>query len=221
MANKKDLSKKKENVIIQSANLFFRNGYVNTGLNEILEVCNIPKGSLYYYFKDELLLNVIEYQTKRILDLFDNTVDDLSIFKLKSFFSIFLNNIAIIEIENDNQEKENNENSLFGNIEENTIKFYGGSPLGNLNAELSNLSNEINEKISDSFKQIENRIYLFLETLSCVHEKYRSDYTEFYTYLLINNLEGSCLKLKREQSLEPVDEFLKFFDILIEKMIND
>ena len=58
MANKKDLSKKKENVIIQSANLFFRNGYVNTGLNEILEVCNIPKGSLYYYFKnkDELLL---------------------------------------------------------------------------------------------------------------------------------------------------------------------
>ena len=110
---------------------------------------------------------------------------------------------------------------MFGNIEENTIKFYGGSPLGNLNAELSNLSNEINEKISDSFKQIENRIYLFLETLSCVHEKYRSDYTEFYTYLLINNLEGSCLKLKREQSLEPVDEFLKFFDILIEKMIND
>lgn len=224
MGNKKDLSKKKENVIIKSADLFFRNGYVNTGLNEILEVCKIPKGSLYYYFtnKDDLLLKVIDYQTNRILELFDNTVDDLSIFKLKSFFSIFLNTIAIIEIEEDENDKiVDTEDNLFESLDRNNKKFFGGSPLGNLNSELSNLSQEINDKISDSFKQIENRIYLFLETLSCVHEKYRSEYADFYTYLLINNLEGTCLKLKREQSTAPIEEFLKFFDILIEKMIND
>ena len=32
-------------------------------MKEILEVCNIPKGSFYYYFKnkDDLLIHVIDY----------------------------------------------------------------------------------------------------------------------------------------------------------------
>lgn len=228
MEKKKTLQEKKNNVIIKSADLFFKKGYVNTGIQDILDVCNIPKGSFYYYFKskDELLLHVIEYHRDNILELFEKTVDDLSIYKLKSFFSIFLNNIAIIEIEDEeNDEIKVNEGNdfLFGNSLShiNTKKFYGGSPLGNLNSELSNLSDEINSKIVDAYFQIESRIYFFLETLSIVHNKYKSSFIDYYTYLLINNLEGTCLKLKRMRNQEPIEEFLKFFDILIDKMIND
>ncbi|NYV27779.1 TetR/AcrR family transcriptional regulator [Streptobacillus felis] len=228
MEKKKTLQEKKNNVIIKSADLFFKKGYVNTGIQDILDVCNIPKGSFYYYFKskDELLLHVIEYHRDNILELFEKNVDDLSIYKLKSFFSIFLNNIAIIEIEDEeNDEIKVNEGNdfLFGNSLShiNKKKFYGGSPLGNLNSELSNLSDEINAKIVDAYFQIESRIYFFLETLSIVHNKYKSSFIDYYTYLLINNLEGTCLKLKRMRNQEPIEEFLKFFDILIDKMIND
>lgn len=228
MANKKNLDKKKEKVIKLSAELFFRNGYVNTGLNEILKVCNIPKGSLYYYFtnKEDLLLKVIDYHTNRITKLFEETVDDLSIYKLKSFFSKFLNTIAIIddyELKNLDEQLFNfNTNELFKtNTGKSINKFYGGSPLGNLNAELSNISDEVNKKLNFAFYQLETRVYLFLETLSLTNPKYRTNNVAFYTYTLLNNLEGTCLKLKRNKKEEVIDEFLNFFDILVEKMIND
>ena len=58
---KKSLIEKKEFVIEKSADLFFRNGYVNTGLNDILKACDIAKGSFYYYFssKDEVSIITI------------------------------------------------------------------------------------------------------------------------------------------------------------------
>ena len=82
---------KKRKVIEESAKLFYFNGYVNTGLKEILEVCNIPKGSFYYYFKnkDDLLIHVIDYHTNNIIRFFDRTVNDLSIPKFKVFFHNF------------------------------------------------------------------------------------------------------------------------------------
>ena len=46
-------AQKKQRVIVESAKLFYYHGYTNTGLLEILEVCKIPKGSFYYYFKNK------------------------------------------------------------------------------------------------------------------------------------------------------------------------
>lgn len=201
---KKSLIEKKEFVIEKSADLFFRNGYVNTGLNDILKACDIAKGSFYYYFssKDEVLLKVIDFQKDKIISLFSETVDDLSIFKLKSFFSKYFENIAIIK---------NSDNSI----------FYAGSPLGNLNSEMSNINEEINHKIKEAYFEIENTLSLFLQTLGHVHSKYQSNNIVLYSELLLNNLEGTCLKLKRIKNSSPIEEFLMFFDLIIEKMIND
>lgn len=225
MSKNNRVAKKKLNVIIQSANLFFRRGYVNTGLNEILEVCKIPKGSFYYYFKnkDDLLIHIIEYHTNKIVKLFDNTVDDLSIYKLKSFFSKFLNTIAIIEENQEIEQKEENtkEGILFKVEYNNNSKFYGGSPLGNLNSEMSNLSDEINKKIIESFSIIEQKIFFFFQVLSFTNNKYKSSKIDFYTHVLVDMLEGTCLKLKREKNDDAIEEFLNFFDIIILKIKED
>lgn len=225
MSKNNRVAKKKLNVIIQSANLFFRRGYVNTGLNEILEVCKIPKGSFYYYFKnkDDLLIHIIEYHTNKIVKLFDNTVDDLSIYKLKSFFSKFLNTIAIIEENQEIEQKEENtkEGILFKVEYNNNSKFYGGSPLGNLNSEMSNLSDEINKKIIESFSIIEQKIFFFFQVLSFTNNKYKSSKIDFYTRVLVDMLEGTCLKLKREKNDDAIEEFLNFFDIIILKIKED
>ena len=64
--------KKRKDVIVKSSRLFYYQGYVNTGISEILKVCKIPKGSFYYYFKNKenLLDEVIDLHVKNLLYIF-------------------------------------------------------------------------------------------------------------------------------------------------------
>ena len=187
---------KKNNVIIESAKLFYYKGYKNTGLADILTVCNIPKGSFYYYFKkgkEELLTHVIEYHTENLIHFFNNTVDDLSIYKLKTFFFQYLTNV---------------ENNL----------FHGGSPLGNLANELGDINENIRKEISNSYRKIELRFSYFLTTLQNTYpEKYKHIKPEIYARILISLLEGTMLKLKLEKNNTALKDFLHFFDIMFNK----
>lgn len=195
---KKTVAQKKMNVIIKSADLFYIKGYKNTSLNDILEVCKIPKGSFYYYFKskDDLLLHVIDYHKNNILKFFDSSVDDLSIYKLKAFFSQYLNQISL----ND---------------------YKGGSALGNLNSELSDINDIVRDKLNDAYFKIEMRIVFFLKVMGCGNKKYINDNVVFYAKTLMTQLEGCCLKIKRVKNQEPINEFLDFFDLVIKMIINE
>lgn len=53
-----------------AAELFWRQGYNATGLAEILQAANLPKGSFYFYFegKRDLAAAVIEYYRKIVSD---------------------------------------------------------------------------------------------------------------------------------------------------------
>ena len=44
--------KHKDPIIDAAVTLFRRQGYSGTGLNDIVEFCGAPKGSLYHYFPD-------------------------------------------------------------------------------------------------------------------------------------------------------------------------
>ncbi len=189
------ISKKKQNVIIESAKLFYYKGYTNTGLLEILEICKIPKGSFYYYFKnkEDLLIHVIDFHTNNLINHFDKSVNDLSIFKLKAFFNQFLNNI----ISND---------------------FHGGSPLGNLAIELSDISDNARMHLVTSFRKIEMKFSFFLSILKSTNDKYAYIEPELYARILVSLLEGTMLKLKLERKQDAKDDFLKFFDKMFTSM---
>lgn len=54
---------KKEMIIQHAAYLFSERGYYGVGLTELLKVCEIPKGSFYYYFpegKIQLIKEVLD-----------------------------------------------------------------------------------------------------------------------------------------------------------------
>ena len=53
----------KARLVSSAAELFWRQGYNATGLSEILQAANLPKGSFYFYFegKRDLAAAVIEY----------------------------------------------------------------------------------------------------------------------------------------------------------------
>ena len=185
------VSIKKNNVIQKSAKLFYYKGYKNTSLSDILTSCNIPKGSFYYYFKkekEELLLEVIKYHTENLIKFFSYTVDDLSIFKLKTFFFQFFTSI------------ENNQ-------------FHGGSPLGNIAIELSDINDQVRLELSSSYRKIELRFSFFLTTLKSNYpEKYHHVEPELYARILVSLLEGTMLKLKIEKKEDAITDFLSFYD---------
>ena len=181
---------KKNNVIHQSAKLFYYKGYKNTSVSDILNECKIPKGSFYYYFKskNDVLMTVIEHHTDNLINFFNITVDDLSILKLKIFFKEFFNNIEL-------------------------NKFHGGSPLGNLAIELSDINDEARDKLLESYKKIEQRISFFLGALKHFHpEEYSEVEPELYARILVSLLEGTMLKIKTERNNSSINDFLNFFD---------
>jgi AcrR family transcriptional regulator len=63
----------KERILEIAVDLFYTKGYVNTGIEEIINHCNIKKPSLYYYFKSksELGLAYLDYKELEALSNFD------------------------------------------------------------------------------------------------------------------------------------------------------
>lgn len=58
-----DKASKKTMILEKAALLFSRKGFYGAGLNELLNACDIPKGSFYYYFpqgKNQLAMEVLQ-----------------------------------------------------------------------------------------------------------------------------------------------------------------
>ena len=183
---------KKRKVIEESAKLFYFNGYVNTGLKEILEVCNIPKGSFYYYFKnkDDLLIHVIDYHTNNIIRFFDRTVNDLSIPKFKVFFHNF-----------------------FSNVELNS--YHGGSPLGNIANEVSPVIFFFFLHLLLSYRKIEMKFSFFLSMMKNINPNYKTLQAEEVARVLVSQMEGTMLKIKLEKKENAITDFFFIFDKLL------
>ncbi len=187
--------KQKRFIINESAKLFYYKGYNNTSLTNIFESCNITNDIFFMNFatKNELLIEVIKFHTKNLIEFFNKVVDDLSIVKLREFFKKY-----------------------FETIERN--RFHGGSPLGNLALEISDINDEVRVEIGKSYKKLELRISFFLTTLKYSSNQYKDLDTEIYARLLISLLEGTMLRLKVEKSNLAAKDFFKLFDsIFIQK----
>ena len=65
----------RQRLIECAAELFWKNGYSATGINEILKQTGLPKGSFYFYFKskDDLASAVTEYYQKILLEQFQSS----------------------------------------------------------------------------------------------------------------------------------------------------
>ena len=176
----------------QSAKLFYYKGYKNTELTDIFKACDMPNDIFYKYFssKEELLITVIKYHTENLINFFNNNVDDLSISKFHYFFEKYFENIV------------NN-------------KFHGGSPLGNLALELSDINKNIREELVKSYKKIELRFSFFITTLKYAFpEKYDDIVPETTARILIALLEGTIRMLKTEKESSAINDFFVFFDII-------
>jgi AcrR family transcriptional regulator len=119
----------RERLISNAAELFWRQGYAQTGVNEIIQAAGATSGSFYHFFpaKEDLLLAVIEHVGEAsIRDAFDRAAEQTE----DPVEQVF----AVLDISRQH---------LLDN------EFRLGSPLGTLAAELSESHPHVRERIAD------------------------------------------------------------------------
>ena len=146
----------------------------------------------YFYFKnkDDLLIHVIDYHTNNIIRFFDRTVNDLSIPKFKVFFHNF-----------------------FSNVELNS--YHGGSPLGNIANELSDVNEDIRQHLLLSYRKIEMKFSFFLSMMKNINPNYKTLQAEEVARVLVSQMEGTMLKIKLEKKENAITDFFFIFDKLL------
>jgi TetR/AcrR family transcriptional repressor of lmrAB and yxaGH operons len=128
---KGEFSKKK--LIEVAANLFLKNGYSNTGINDILTQADISKGSFYFHFssKKDLALEVAKYYKKQIIE---DWLKPLSINPWDIFVDQFTNTLK-------NSAKDN---CLYG------------CPIAVLGLEIAFIEEELSDEYTDAAKSLMN-----------------------------------------------------------------
>ena len=179
---------KKRRVIEESAKLFYFNGYINTGLKEILEVCKIPKGSFYNYFssKEDFGVAVINFYTEKHLLEWTTRINSNSQDNEK-LIQVFL------DITKDYDCSESQKGCL----------------LGNLAAEISAASDKCRNALAVAIKSFKEVLIERIIIGQANGEFTTAIAPERIADLIWNNWQGSLLELKVKKSIEPLQNNLQ------------
>lgn len=176
----------RDNLLKQGVKLLMEQGYHGTGLKEILDAVKIPKGSFYNYFGSkenfgaEVIQHYIEPFIRQLSDYLENSDGDA----LGALRRYYLELIAEAEKEN----------------------FKGGCLLGNLMGEIGDTSEVCQKSLQSAVSRYRNVIRSGL--LQAQQQgTVRVDLSaEDMADLLLNTWQGALLRMKIEQSSEPLKQ---------------
>lgn len=170
--------------------LFYRQGYQGTGLDEILKMASIHKGSLYYLFKSkkELLLAVInEIIANNLKNKY--TVLQASISPLSELFMILRN------------------------VEK--FDFKHGCALNNLVQEMSPLDADIANALRTIYLDLESYYVLAFRETNIEESKKKS-----LAKMMVAAVEGAIMAAKSAQSSAPYFEIIDELELIILKFVH-
>ncbi len=181
----KDLKRIK--LLDQGVLMLTEQGYHGTGLKEILETVNIPKGSFYNYFasKEEYCAEVISHYIAPFIQRLNNHLKDPQLDGLTALKRYYTELIAEVEQSN----------------------FKGGCLLGNLMGEIGDTSEICRRSLITAVERYSDlqRIALVRAQQEGTVRKDRS--AKSMADLLLNNWQGALLRMKIEQSVLPLQAF--------------
>jgi TetR/AcrR family transcriptional repressor of nem operon len=175
----------RENLLNQGGALLMQQGYHGTGLQEILDAVQIPKGSFYNYFgsKENFGAAVIEhYITPYIEQISRYLAEDTDALNaLQRYF-----NESIAELERTN--------------------FKGGCLLGNLIGEIGDSSEVCRVALQTTLNRYRDVLQLGL-SLAQQQGTIRNDKSaREMADLLVNTWQGALLRMKVEKSTAPLTQ---------------
>ena len=183
----------KRKILDHGAQIVHRQGFNNTGIQEILESPGVPKGSFYFYFKskEEFGLALIDYYFDRFALNIESHLKDAGLSPVKRLQRFFEGFRAVCE--------------------EQGCK--GGCPIGNLAQELGGLSDAFQCKLREIFSRMKSGIAACLEAAGKKGEIDPTLEVDETADFILNSWEGALLRMKAEGNLQPL--------ILFEKVIFD
>lgn len=184
MSSLKPKQLKKDRLLEQGVSLLLEKGYHATGLKEILDTVQIPKGSFYAYFgsKEQFAAEAIHHYIEPFIQrlsghLQNPELDGLG--ALKAYYSELIEEVA-------------------------KTGFKGGCLLGNLMGEIGDTSPLCRDALLDAVARYVDLQKIALER-GQQQGKVRLDKSaKSMADLMLNGWQGALLRMKVEQSVEPL-----------------
>ncbi|MDE2387790.1 MAG: TetR family transcriptional regulator C-terminal domain-containing protein [Betaproteobacteria bacterium] len=183
-SSKKELNR--ESLLNQGVVFFMNQGYHGTGLQEILDAVNVPKGSFYNYFgsKEEFGAAVIQHYIEPFISRLSTHLQQSGSDALGAIRRYF--------------------DELIVELEEN--QFKGGCLLGSLMGEIGSTSDVCQQSLQAAIARYRD---LLQSGLAQAQQQglVRTDKTsEEMADLLINTWQGALLRMQIEKSSAPVKQ---------------
>ncbi|MDD1623492.1 MAG: TetR/AcrR family transcriptional regulator [Methylococcaceae bacterium] len=176
----------RENLLSQGVTMLMQQGYHGTGLKEILDAVQIPKGSFYNYFgsKENFAAEAIQHYINPFIDQLSGHLQNSDHDALSSLQHYF--------------------NELISELEK--TEFKGGCLLGNLMGEIGDTSEICQKSLQSAVHRYRNLLQTGL--LKAQQEgTVRTDKSaEDMADLLVNLWQGALLRMKIEQSSTPLKQ---------------
>ena len=176
----------RDNLLKQGVSLLMEQGYHGTGLKEILDSVQIPKGSFYNYFgsKENFGAEVIQYYIEPFIlqlnsHLQNPEIDALS--GLRLYFDELINELERLE-------------------------FQGGCLLGNLMGEIGDTSETCRNSLQSAVKKYRDLLQSGLEQAQQQGLVRTDKSAQKMADLLVNAWQGALLRMKIERSVDPLKE---------------
>ncbi len=177
---------KREKLLDQGVQLLMNQGYHGTGLKQILDAVQIPKGSFYNYFgsKEAFAAEAISHYIEPFIQRLNRHLQNSQLDALSALKRYY--HELIIEIEQ--------------------ADFKGGCLLGNMMGEMGDSSDPCRQALMTAvnrYSSLQKSALARAQTEGTVR-KDRS--AESMANLLLNSWQGALLRMKIEKSVKPLQE---------------
>jgi TetR/AcrR family transcriptional repressor of nem operon len=173
-------------------------GYASTGVKEILDDADVPKGSFYHHFasKEAFAKEVLALYVRGENERAGKILRDRKAAPLKCLRRYFEELIAV-----------------YG-----PTATISGCLLGNLSLEMADHSDAIQSLLLQSFSNWQAEIAAVLQEAIGRGELAKSTKPQQLASFLLNSYEGALLRSKADRSGKPLENFLHFaFNVLLKR----
>jgi TetR/AcrR family transcriptional regulator, transcriptional repressor for nem operon len=188
----------RDHLIDVGLDLMHRHGFNATGLTEILQAADVPKGSFYHFFgsKEEFAVAALERYAAQRAEHSAAVLSDATVSPRKRL------------------------KRYFGDL----VKIAGqqgpspGCMLGRFSLEIAADSPQLRKRISASFGRWQHAIAAVIEQAVTQKELPANTDAETLAGFLLNSWEGALLRSQADKSDAPLEAFLRYvFDVLLMK----
>ena len=187
----------KQDIIEAGLDIMFEKGYADTGIKDITDRMEIPKGSFYNHFenKEEFGLQVLRFYGERGAKMYEDrllTSKGTPLGRLKLMFSSIIDNYAPME-------------------------YKLGCVMSNFSAELGDTNEEFRKVLDFQFNKHEAVIHQTLVDAKEVGEIPSSiDPKQMASYIL-NSWHGALVRMKSTANSKPLTDF---YDITFNTLLS-